>query len=100
MRQMRVGVIGQSLDAVFLNQALDQLAGVEPVAIEVPEDPQDFVRTLRARRVSALVVCAPVSRRMYLIRKALDEGLPVLAETPWASELDSIAGLLEEQQQQ
>lgn len=96
MRQMRVGVIGQSLDAVFLTQSFNHLAGVSPVAIELPDDPQDFVKTLRAHEVSGLVVCAPVNKRIYLIRKAFDEGLPVLAETPWASDVDSIAGLIEE----
>jgi hypothetical protein len=37
MRQLRVGVIGQSLDAVLLTKSLEQLYGVEVVHVELPE---------------------------------------------------------------
>jgi predicted dehydrogenase len=33
---------------------------------------------------------------LFLIRRALEEGLPVLAETPWAPDLDSVSSLLDE----
>ncbi len=38
-------------------------------------------------------------KRIFLIRRALDEGLPVLAETPMATDLESLTGLLEERAQ-
>lgn len=99
MRQLRVGVVGQSLDAVLLSQSLEQLYGVEAVPVEVPAEPQEISRVLRASRLSGVVVCAPLLQRIYIIRKALDEGLPVLAETPLASDLDSLGSLLEERMQ-
>ena len=99
MRQLRIGVVGQSLEGAFLAQSFEQLYGVDPIAIEAPEDPQDFVGILRAARVSGLAVCAPLNKRIYLIQKGLDEGLPVLAETPIGSELESLASLLEERAQ-
>jgi len=99
LRQLRVGVVGQSLDAVLLTQSFEQLYGVEVAPIEFPEDPLDVTRMLRVSRLGGIVVCAPLLKRIYLIRKALDEGLPVLAETPLATELDSVASLLEERMQ-
>ena len=99
MRQLRVGVIGQSLDAVLLTQSWQQLYGVDVVSVDVPEDPQEFVSLLRTLHLSGLAVCSPLFKRIYLIRKALDEGLPVLAETPLAADLDSVASLLEERMQ-
>ena len=99
MRQLRIGVVGQSLDAVLLTQSFEQLYGVDIVPVDLPEDPQDITRTLRACRLGGLVVCAPLLKRIYVIRKALDEGLPVLAETPLASELEAVGSLLEERMQ-
>ena len=99
MRQLKVGVVGNSLDAVLLTQSWQQLFGVEPVHLESPEDPQDFVRTLRAQHCGGLAICAPLHQRIYLIRKALDEGIPVLASTPLAGDLDSVASFLEERMQ-
>jgi predicted dehydrogenase len=96
MRQLRVGVVGQSLDAVLLSQSLEQLYGVDVIQVDVPQEPQEITRILRVSRLSGLVVCAPLLKRIYMIRKALDEGIPVLAETPMASDLDSLASLLEE----
>ncbi len=99
MRHLRIGVVGQSLEGALLAQSFEQLHGVESVAVQAPDDPQEFLGILRSARVNALVVCAPVNRRIYLVRKALDEGLPVLAETPMATELESLASLLEERAQ-
>jgi predicted dehydrogenase len=99
MRQLRVGVVGQSLDAVLLTQSFEQLSGVEPVQVELPEDPQDIGKVLRGCRLGGLVVCAPLLKRIYIVRKALDEGLPVMAETPMAADLDSVGSLLEERTQ-
>jgi predicted dehydrogenase len=83
----------------LLTQSLEQLYGVEVLPFELPEDPQAITRILRAHRLGGLVVCAPLFKRICLIRKALDEGLPVLAETPMATELESVASLLEERSQ-
>lgn len=99
MRQLRVGVIGQSLDAVLLTQSWQQLHGIDLVQLEPPADNQDFVRVLRSLHCGGLAVCAPLNKRIFLIRKALDEGIPVLAGTPLAGDLDSVASLLEDRMQ-
>ena len=56
MRQLRVGVVGQSLDAVLLTQSFEQLYGVEVAPIEFPEDPLDVTRMLRVSRLGGIVV--------------------------------------------
>jgi predicted dehydrogenase len=96
MRHIRVGVVGQSLDAVLLTQSWRLLNGTEVVPIQLADDYQHFVPAIRENRLGGVALCAPMSKRLTLIRKALEEGLPVLAETPLAGDLDSIGNLLEE----
>jgi hypothetical protein len=99
MSQLRVGVVGQSLDAVLLTQSFEQLFGVEVAPIEFPEDPLDVTRMLRVspsrrdRRLCALVE-ADLSDS-----EGLGRWLACARGGPLATELDSVASLLEERMQ-
>lgn len=99
MRHIRVGVVGQSLDAVLLTQSWSLLSGTEVAPFPLADDNQQFVTALRENRLGGVAICAPMPKRLTLIRKALDEGLPVLAETPFAADLDSVGSLFEERLQ-
>lgn len=99
MRQLRIGLVGRSTAAALLGHSFEQLAGLELVNFDVPEHPDDFVRLLRARRLSGVVLCGDVSKRLYLTRKAGDEGLPALVETPFSADIDTAGSLFEERLQ-
>ncbi|MCC6537734.1 MAG: hypothetical protein IT162_09310 [Bryobacterales bacterium] len=99
MRQLKIGLVGRSTTAALLAHSFEQLTDLELVCFDAPEHPDDFVRLVRARRLNGIVLCGDISKRLYLTRKAGDEGLPAMVETPFSTDVDSAGSLLEERLQ-
>ncbi len=100
MRKLRIGIIGRSPTSALLEYSFEQLSGLELVPLNpAPEHPEEFGSLVRTHQLNGVVLCGDAARRLYLSRKAGDENLPTLVETPFSTDIDVAGSLLEERLQ-